>query len=67
MEYKAYKCKKCKKVTIVVSSEVEVNRFLVCSHCSSKHLEKVKEFDNLQECMYHSSYRKEHGAIRQVR
>ena len=67
MEYKAYKCEKCKKVTIVVSSEIEANRFLVCSHCSSRCLEKVKEFDNLRECMNHSSYRKEHGAIRQVR
>lgn len=66
-EYKAFECKKCKRTTIVLNNEIVRNRFLVCSHCSSKDIKEVKETDNLKECMDHASYVKEHGAIRQVR
>ena len=65
-EYKILICKKCRKTTIVLSAEVDSERYLVCSHCSSKNLKEENETDNFKECMKHTAYKREHGAIRQV-
>ncbi len=65
-EYKILTCKKCRKTTIVLTTEVNKERYLVCSHCSSKNLREETETDNFNECMKHTSYKREHGAIRQV-
>ena len=66
-EYKILICKKCRKTTIVLSAEVNSERYLVCSHCSSKNLREENETDNFNECMKEHSYKRDHGAIRQVR
>ena len=65
-EYKILICRKCRKTTIVLSAEVNKERYLVCSHCSSKNLKEENETDNFNECMKEHSYKREHGAIRQV-
>lgn len=66
-EYKILICKKCRKTTIVLSAEVNKERYLVCSHCSSKNLREENETDNFKECMKEHSYKRDHGSIRQVR
>lgn len=66
-EYKILICRKCRKTTIVLSAEVNKERYLVCSHCSSKNLKEENETDNFNECMKEHSYKRDHGAIRQVR
>ena len=66
-EYKILICKKCRKTTIVLSAEVDSERYLVCSHCSSKNLREENETDNFKECMKEHSYKRDHGSIRQVR
>jgi DNA-directed RNA polymerase subunit RPC12/RpoP len=66
-EYTILKCFKCNKTTIVLTSEIESGRYLVCSHCSNKNTRKTKETDDLRECMNHSMYKRERGAIRQVK
>lgn len=65
-EYKILICRKCRKTTIVLSAEVNKERYLVCSHCSSKNLKEENETDNFNECMKEHSYKRDHGAIRQV-
>ena len=65
-EYKILICRKCRKTTIVLSAEVDSERYLVCSHCSSKNLKEENETDNFKDCMKHTAYKREHGAIRQV-
>lgn len=66
-EYKILICKKCRKTTIVLTTEVNKERYLVCSHCSSKNLKEENETDNFRECMKEHSYKRDHGSIRQVR
>lgn len=66
-EYKILICRKCRKTTIVLSAEVNKERYLVCSHCSSKNLREENETDNFKECMKEHSYKRDHGSIRQVR
>lgn len=66
-EYKILICKKCRKTTIVLTTEVNKERYLVCSHCSSKNLKEENETDNFNECMKEHSYKRDHGSIRQVR
>lgn len=64
-EYKSYECKKCRKTTIVITGEVSRNRYLVCSHCSSKEIKVVSEFDDMNECMRSRSYKRVKGALHQ--
>ena len=66
-EYKILICKKCRKTTIVLSAEVDSERYLVCSHCSSKNLRGEGSTDNFKEGMKEHSYKRDHGSIRQVR
>ena len=70
MFYTSYKCCNCNKETILLTHEVEdsqfKNRYIVCSHCSSKKLRKEKETDDLREVMSERSYKRVGGAIRQV-
>lgn len=65
--YKSFICKKCKKSFILINDEIDKNRYLRCPHCSSKNIKIEKDSDNLRDCLKHSAYRKEHGALRQVR
>ena len=71
MYYSAYKCKVCKKETILVADQVEdtekKNRYIVCSHCSSKKIVKEKETDDLREIMGNRAYKREGGRLRQTR
>ena len=69
--YSNNKCKSCKKEFVLLIAEVQdtlrEGKYLSCPHCGSKHLVKTTETDNLKECMKHDSYKREHGALRQVK
>ena len=69
--YTSYKCMRCKKTIILISEEISstlrAGKYISCSHCGCGNLKKGKVTDNLKECMDHSSYKREHGAIRQVK
>lgn len=69
--YKSYSCKKCNKDTILISEEVadtlKKGKHISCSHCGSRDIEEQKATNNLKECMKHASYKRKHGALRQVR
>ena len=71
MYYSAYKCKVCNKETILVKDQVKdtekKNRYIVCSHCSSKKLVKEKDTDDLREVMSNRAYKREGGRLRQTR
>lgn len=66
-EYLILKCRKCRKTTIVLNREIEFNGFLVCAHCSSKKVKVVGNTDDARECMEHSAYKREKGALKQIR
>lgn len=66
-EYESYKCKSCKRTFIIIAEEMNKEHYLKCPHCSCRDLKKVKETDDLRECISHSTYRRNHGALRQVR
>lgn len=68
--YISYKCKVCNKTTILLTDEVNNTiksaKYIACSHCGSKRIVEEKSTDNLKECMNHSSYKRQHGVLRQV-
>ena len=66
-EYKSYKCRSCYKTFILLSYEIDNKRYIKCPHCSSKNIIKIKETDDLREVIKEHVYKREHGAIRQVR
>lgn len=68
--YNAYKCKRCKKEFILLAEDIdtlEKDRYIACPYCNSKHIVLTLGTNDLKECMKERAYRKEHGAIRQVR
>lgn len=66
-EYLSYKCKSCKRTFIILKVEMDSKHYLKCPHCSCKDLKKEKETDDLRDCFNHATYKREHGALRQVR
>ena len=66
-EYLILKCRKCRKTTIALNREIEFNGFLVCTHCSSKKVKVVGNTDDARECMGHAVYKREKGALKQIR
>ncbi|AWK52224.1 hypothetical protein DIC82_14995 [Clostridium beijerinckii] len=68
--YISYKCQRCHNEVILITEEVsstlKTGKYISCSHCGCKKLKEEKATDDLRECMKHPSYRREHGAIRQV-
>ena len=69
--YKCYVCKRCKKETILITEEVEDTirrgKQPSCSHCKLSDIHEEEAVDDLRKCMDHNSYKRRHGAIRQVR
>lgn len=68
--YTSYKCISCKFDFVLLTENVKKmakGRFLVCPYCSSKKVTVEKCNDSLKECMGHDTYKKVHGAVRQVR
>lgn len=69
--YTSFRCVSCGKELILITGEVKstlkYGNYISCSHCGSKHLVQTTETDNLKECMKHDSYKREHGALRQVK
>ena len=53
--YVSYKCKNCRKTIILLNDEmintISNDKYLVCSHCSSKRLVLGNSTDDLRECM----------------
>lgn len=66
-EYLILKCNKCKKTTIVLLRQVDLKGFLVCSHCSSKKVIVAGSTDDARECMEHAVYKREKGALKQIK
>jgi DNA-directed RNA polymerase subunit RPC12/RpoP len=68
--YTSYSCKGCNKDIILITEEVKrtlaSGKYVSCSHCGCKKLIKIKTTDDLRECMKHGSYKRAHGALRQV-
>lgn len=68
--YTNFKCKTCKLDFILLTEDVDKmhkDRYLVCPYCSSKKIDKATVTNDLRECMKEKSYRRVHGALRQVR
>lgn len=68
--YTSYKCVSCRFEFVLLTEDVNKmakDRYLVCPYCNSKKVIIEKESDSLKECMGHSTYKKVHGAVRQVR
>ena len=65
--YRVYRCKKCKNEMILPSEDVDTNirkgKFLVCTYCSNKDLQKGPKGNSIKELMKHSSYKRKNGAI----
>lgn len=66
-EYKSFKCRSCKRTFILLQHELNIKRYLICPHCSSRNIQVGKETDDLREVIKEHVYKREHGAIRQVR
>lgn len=65
--YTSYICNSCRKEFVLLSEDVEgMKGYLVCPYCSSRKVKKESVADNLRECMKESTYKRVHGAIRQV-
>lgn len=60
--YKSYKCGSCKREIILLADEVDEairhGKYLVCAYCSCKHLKKLKETYDLNECFENSEKKK---------
>jgi DNA-directed RNA polymerase subunit RPC12/RpoP len=68
--YTSYSCKGCKKQLVLLTEEIETmskDRYLACSYCGSRHIEKQKVSDSVKECMSEHSYKRCNGAIKQRR
>lgn len=69
--YTSYKCMKCKREFILLTDDLKHSQrrgeYICCPYCSSKKILKDKERDSVKECMEHSVYRREKGALRQIR
>lgn len=66
--YKSYRCGKCKKEFVLLAEQEEKHRgYLVCPYCSSRNVTLEGEADSVRECMKHDAFKREHGALRQVR
>lgn len=66
-EYQSFKCKLCYKAFILLTTEIDNTRYIKCPHCSSKRVVKTTETDDLREVLQEHVYKRERGAIRQVR
>jgi DNA-directed RNA polymerase subunit RPC12/RpoP len=67
--YSAFECRTCRKEFVLLSVDVEQlepGRYIVCPYCTSKHVKKQRVEDSLKDCMKERSYKKVHGAVRQV-
>jgi DNA-directed RNA polymerase subunit RPC12/RpoP len=68
--YTSYKCRSCSNEFILLSDEVDKmnkGRYIACPYCNSKRILKVKDTDDLRECMNERAYKRDHGAIVQIR
>ena len=69
--YKTCECKSCGGEFILLDEYVKRNllkgKYESCPYCGSRNIKQTNESDNFKECMKHSSYKREHGALRQVR
>lgn len=63
-----YICPKCGNSTAGISDEIEYSikkgKYLSCMHCGKKFQYPYKD---IKKCMEHSSYKIEHGVIKQIR
>ena len=68
--YVSYKCESCYREIILIQEDVDKaiknGKYLSCAFCNCRHLKKKCETDDLRQCMQHSYYKREHGALRQV-
>lgn len=68
--YTSYKCRTCGKEFVLLTEDVEnmtAGRYIACPYCNSKRISKAKATDDLRECMKERVYKRENGALRQVK
>lgn len=66
--YQAFKCKKCTKEFIALTEYINSNTgYMACPYCGCRNIKHAGKFTDLNECMDHSSYVREKGAIKQKR
>ena len=66
--YISYICKTCRKEFVLLASDVDKHRFLVCPYCCSRRVKPEEVADVLKDCMKERSYkRNKRGAIEQRR
>lgn len=68
--YTSYKCKSCELEFVLLTEDIlkmASGRYLVCPYCNSKRVTVGNATNSLKECMKESSYKRVHGAVRQVR
>lgn len=69
--YTNLKCKRCGKEVILITGEMEdtlrYGNYVSCPHCGARDPIKIFKTDSIKECMNHAAYKKEHGAIRQIK
>jgi DNA-directed RNA polymerase subunit RPC12/RpoP len=66
--YTSYECRTCRKEFILLTEDVDQvskGRYVACTYCSSKRVDKAKSTDDLRECMQERSYKRVKGALRQ--
>lgn len=68
--YTSHKCISCALEFVLLTEDIAKmakGRYLACPYCNSKKIKVLKANDSLKECMKEHSYKKVHGAVRQVR
>ena len=70
-DYIVYKCLVCGCIFILPISDVKINEdkgnYISCPFKGHKNITVAGTYDDLQECMGHSVYKREHGRIKQIK
>ena len=68
--YQLFDCNnnRCRKEFIGITEYINNNTgFMACPYCGCRNIKRIGKYTDLRECMDHSSYVRENGAIKQKR
>ncbi len=66
--YQSYLCNKCKKEFIALTECINNNTgYMSCAYCGCRSIKRTGKYSDLNQCMEHSSYVRDNGAIKQKR
>lgn len=69
-DYIVYECCICKLVFIIPTEHLRIaegkDRYLACNF-GHRQIKILNEYDSIKECMKHSSYKRDHRAIKQIK